>query len=191
MEKCKFCKMPLQNGGIVYVDRLKNNKQYIFCSEECSKLYQGSKGIYLDKSGGWFDKMMSAGNRINGELNKVNDGLKAFNTAKENAGCFITTATCKSRNLPDDCKELTTLRMFRDSYMRENCEREEEVREYYRIAPIICSNIEKKDENERIYNNIYENWIKPSVEAIDKGQYHEAYELYKKMVLILKEQYYQ
>lgn len=32
--------------------------------------------------------------------------------------CFLTTACCKYKGLPDDCAELETLRRFRDNYLK-------------------------------------------------------------------------
>lgn len=49
--------------------------------------------------------------------------------------CYLTTACCEYMGLPDDCEELTILRVFRDSLP------ESLVKEYYRIAPAIVSKI--------------------------------------------------
>ncbi len=109
---------------------------------------------------------------------------------KKAHGCFITTATCQSRNLPDNCHELTSLRHFRDTYMKNNEEMESEIQEYYEIAPIICQNIDKKQNSSEIYENIYEKWLKSAVLAVDEGKNEEAHDIYKDMVISLKSEYY-
>ena len=110
--------------------------------------------------------------------------------AKKKHGCFITTATCQSRNLPDDCHELTALRTFRDTYMRSDSEMNAEVEEYYEIAPIICQSINKQPNSIEIYEQIYEKWLKSAVLAVDNGENEQAHDIYKDMVLSLKKEFY-
>lgn len=62
--------------------------------------------------------------------------------------------------------------------------------EYYEIAPIICQNIDKKQNSSEIYENIYEKWLKSAVLAVDEGKNEEAHDIYKDMVLSLKSEYY-
>ncbi|HAC31314.1 MAG TPA: hypothetical protein DCF70_01645 [Treponema sp.] len=103
-------------------------------------------------------------------------------------GCFITTAVCQSRNLPDNCEELTLLRKFRDDWMcREGLQNE--IDEYYETAPKICTEINKTPGSAEIYDSIYERWIKKSVDAIKSGMYAEAHEIYKGMVMELRGQW--
>lgn len=106
----------------------------------------------------------------------------------DSGGCFITTAVCQSRNLPDDCEELTILRKFRDEYMKPS-ELNREVEEYYLIAPKICKSIDSHSDSSKIYDEIYERWIKKSVTAVKNGEFENAHNIYKKMVLSLKEKY--
>ncbi|MBO4385898.1 MAG: hypothetical protein J5817_02660 [Treponema sp.] len=104
--------------------------------------------------------------------------------------CFITTATCKSRNLPDDCHELTTLRVFRDSFMKIDSVMRAEVEEYYKIAPVICSNIDKLENSDGIYNSIWKKYLAAAISAVDNNRLQEAHDIYKQMVLELKEKFY-
>ncbi len=110
-------------------------------------------------------------------------------TEYKNEHCFITTAVCKSRNLPDDCHELTALRHFRDTYMRNNAEMEAEVREYYEIAPKICESIVSLSNSGEIFDSIYQKWLKSAVNAVDNGNSEQAHSIYKDMVLSLKKEY--
>ncbi len=103
--------------------------------------------------------------------------------------CFITTATCKSRNLPDNCHELTVLRMFRDTYMKADEQMSKEVNEYYLKAPVICSKIDKLENSAELYEEIYQNYIKPAVVAVEAGENDKAHDIYSKMFLSLEEKY--
>ena len=105
-------------------------------------------------------------------------------------GCFITTATCQSRHLPDNCHELETLRKFRDTFMRKNPEMEAEVEEYYQIAPVICENISRQKNSKEIYDSIWGDYLKSAVSAVDNGENQKAHDIYKKMVLDLKEKWF-
>lgn len=60
-------------------------------------------------------------------------------------GCFITTAVCEARDLPDDCDTLQTLRAFRDTYLL-SCQRGvRHVALYYATAPLILARINACD----------------------------------------------
>jgi hypothetical protein len=103
-------------------------------------------------------------------------------------GCFITTAVCKTLHKPDNCLELTKFRHFRDTFMQTTPEMREEVAEYYIIAPKICEKIDAagKAKAAKKYTSIWENFLKPSFEALDKGDKQKAYTLYKNMVMELQ-----
>lgn len=104
--------------------------------------------------------------------------------------CFITTATCKSRNLPDNCHELTTLRAFRDTFMKKDPEMKAEVEEYYKIAPVICKNIDNLKNSNEVYDSIRKLYLNDAVTAVDNQDLQKAHDIYKKMVLDLKSKYY-
>lgn len=123
-------------------------------------------------------------------MNAGGPSLTAYKIQNK-SDCFITTATCRSRNLPDNCHELETLRAFRDKYMKENESMKADVQEYYKIAPVICRNIDKVKNSNVIYDDIWTNWLKDAVDAVDSGEFEKAYKIYKKMVLELKDKYYE
>lgn len=60
---------------------------------------------------------------------------------KEPSGCFLTSACVEYLGLPDDCKELTTLRTIRDKVLKATGEGRGLVDEYYRIAPALVEKI--------------------------------------------------
>ena len=78
---------------------------------------------------------------------------------KKKSGCFLTTACCQYKGLPDDCYELQTLRKFRDEVLPKMDNGPEITELYYEVAPQIVAEIEKADNKnellEYIYNKIY------------------------------------
>jgi len=104
--------------------------------------------------------------------------------------CFISTAVCKTLNKSDDCVELNVLRNFRDTFMQETPEMLEEVHGYYNIAPQICNEIEKtKDAGVAVYAEVWKKYLMPAVEAVGQNEMQKAHDIYKQMVLDLKQKY--
>lgn len=104
----------------------------------------------------------------------------------DKGGCFLTSACCEYKGLPDDCAELTVLRNFRDTYLKSTEMGCELVSEYYRIAPEIVEKLNVHPEREKIYTDMYAS-ICAIVDMIEKEEYDSAIEDYKKMVLSTKE----
>ena len=91
--------------------------------------------------------------------------------------------------MPDDCRELTVLRTFRDEYLAKKPKGYEEIEEYYKTAPKIVKMINSKSNKEKIYEKLYDDVIEPCVELIENGKNEEAYVRYKKMVKDLEKTY--
>ena len=103
-------------------------------------------------------------------------------------GCFLTTACVEYMGKADDCHELTTLRNFRDNFMRANQTLSELVDEYYRIAPQIVEEINKKPNKESYYKHIFA-VVRRCVDLIANGKNNEAVLEYQDMVLTLKQEF--
>lgn len=103
--------------------------------------------------------------------------------------CYITTAVCESLNKGDDCEELTTLRMFRDTYLEATPEGRELVRSYYDMAPTIVNRINARGDSETVYRNLYQNYINPCLSMIKDGAAEDCEAHYKKMVNALYAEY--
>jgi hypothetical protein len=74
--------------------------------------------------------------------------------------------------------------------MQETPEMHGEVHEYYHIAPKICAEIEKaEDSGAKTYTEIWEKYLKPAVDAVERRENQTAHDIYKQMVLDLKRQY--
>lgn len=100
--------------------------------------------------------------------------------------CYLTTACMKRylNNFNDNCYELTLLRWFRDNFVSK-----EDIKHYYKIAPTIVGEIDKDNNNDIVYDYIYDNIVDYCVEQIENGNYAEAYKRYKDSVMILEKKY--
>ena len=118
----------------------------------------------------------------NGNIVDTTDGSKDTT----DASCFLTTACMRhfASNFDDNCEELTILRSFRDKFVSK-----EDIDHYYKTAPVIVEAIENIDDNNTIYNFIYENVVNACVSAIKTGDYEFAYNRYKNSVLSLEEEF--
>ncbi len=103
--------------------------------------------------------------------------------------CYITTAVCESQHKPDDCYELTTLRRYRDTYLMQNEEGRALVEAYYEIAPLIVLIINMQTDSARIYEEIYQEYLVPCLDALKCGEQEVCKERYIQMVMELKERY--
>ncbi len=115
-----------------------------------------------------------------------NDRDNGTQTHSSGSGCYLTTACMKhmQEEFDDNCEELTILRWFRDKFVSE-----EDIKHYYKTAPIIVDAINKLEDNKKIYKYIYENVVDACVKAIKNKDYDFAYNRYKSSILALEEQY--
>jgi len=100
-------------------------------------------------------------------------------------GCFVTTACVRSRGLPDDCEELTVLRTFRDTWVKNLSGGGEDIRRYYEEAPGIVRRINARTDAEEIWDRVYDEMIRPCIERIRQGDREGAYVLYRDWTMCL------
>lgn len=119
---------------------------------------------------------------IKGSITDTTSGSKETTDTQ----CYLTTACMrhKMEKFDDNCEELTILRWFRNKFVSE-----EDIKHYYETAPIIVEAIDELENNDSIYNYIYNNVVNACVVAIKNGDYDFAYNRYKNSVLALEEQF--
>jgi len=88
--------------------------------------------------------------------------------------CYVSTAACQARGLPDDCRELQALRWFRDQVLRRQPGGPQLIERYYRTAPAIVSAIDALPNRRSIYDWIYQSYVDPAVAAIERGEMTRA-----------------
>ena len=103
--------------------------------------------------------------------------------------CFLTTACVQHKQLPDNCKELETLRGLRDQHMRTESEGIELIEQYDVIGPAIVKGINSCQNKAQIYDYMYAHMIVPSVLLVQQGKNDEAVNYYKTFVKALHEKY--
>lgn len=108
---------------------------------------------------------------------------------KDDSGCYLTTACIRALNtsFDDDCYELTTLRKFRDTFVKK--EHPEAVREYYDVAPKIVESINRRPDSQKIYCKIYEDLVLGTLRLIEEGSSEDAYSLYRNYSINLASDY--
>jgi hypothetical protein len=114
------------------------------------------------------------------------------NGGKANAvcdGCFLSTACVVAHGLPDNCEELQTLRLFRDSYLNRSVTGRTAVFRYYLIAPAICKAIYSHDNSRELFCQIYRDLVVKSLQLINNTQYRAAFEHYRDYTLELAERF--
>lgn len=103
--------------------------------------------------------------------------------------CFITTAVCQSRGLPDDCAELTAFRAFRDGYLRTCPDGDALIEEYYNIAPGIVTCIDLCDNSAAKYEAIRTEYLAPCYDDLQNGRLEACKQRYVRMVRTLEREY--
>ena len=103
--------------------------------------------------------------------------------------CFITTAVCQSRGLPDDCAELTAFRAFRDGYLRTCPDGAALIDEYYNIAPGIVACIDVCGDRDARYDAIRADYLDPCYRDLQAGKLEDCKNRYVRMVRALEKEY--
>lgn len=92
-------------------------------------------------------------------------------------GCFLTTAACQWRGLPDNCHELEVMRAFRDDVLENSPEGREMIREYYTIAPSLVPLLIDPSVAQDVWND-----LQHIVELVEQQDHLKAIEGYQRMV---------
>lgn len=117
------------------------------------------------------------------------DDCPIYKADSSSSACYLTSACTEAKGLPDDCDELTTLRFFRDSYLKNREGGIADIHEYYEKAPAIVAAIKSCENPMPVFEAIYQELIIPCVKMIKQAQYEETYKAYKDYVLMLETQY--
>ena len=96
-------------------------------------------------------------------------------------GCFLTTAACEHRGLPDNCYELRVLRSFRDKTLLTTPEGRVLVEEYYSIAPNLVPLLNETIIAEQIWKS-----IEATIFHIENSKPQKAISAYREMVRFLQ-----
>lgn len=112
-----------------------------------------------------------------------------YKSESSSSGCFLTSACTAARGLPDDCRELQTLRRFRDKWLKHQPDGVTLIAHYYEVAPRIVDVIDTLENRLDVYDDLYRNLVIPCVEMIDAEHYVAALNLYQDTVLAYERRY--
>jgi len=104
-------------------------------------------------------------------------------------GCFLTTACVEHLGFDDDCFELSSLRRFRDGFLRHREEGPAVIDRYYDVAPRIVRAIHAADDRNRELTRLYAVYILPTAVLARLGANRAAYWVYRRMMIKLERQY--
>lgn len=111
------------------------------------------------------------------------------NQQNQKTGCFITSATLLTLKGTDDCYELTKFREFRDTFLMLEPDGRDLIQEYYAIAPKIVEKIDSLTDATKIYQGIYNEYLKKCLDFIECNQMVACKQLYVSMVMDLSNKY--
>ena len=97
----------------------------------------------------------------------------------DDSGCYITTAVMQAEGRTES-PELNSMRTLRDRHGIWFAE--QEVAEYYRIAPTIVQGINRHAQSEKIYRHLHSEYILPAHEQVKRGNFPQAHTIYRNMV---------
>lgn len=100
----------------------------------------------------------------------------------DGGGCYITTAAVDHMKLKDDGAHLQVLRWYRDNVLAKAPDGRKQISEYKKIAPKIVSSLNKRKDAPEIYKALFTSYIDPAAQAVVKGDYADADNLYSSMV---------
>lgn len=103
--------------------------------------------------------------------------------------CFVTTAVCRGLHKPQDCRELTLMKRYRDEYLMNQEDGDAVIHEYYDIAPTIVKRIAKEASPEEKYLYLWNHYIKKCVELVEQSRNEQCREVYERMMTELREEY--
>lgn len=180
--------MQLKNRGIDYVNKpdYKKGEFKYFSSLTFVKSSSDGDSIILQSKSSDDIKELSHTYNYNSETQKL-DAVSTYDDYYM-PGCFLTSACVFARGLEDDCYELTTLRHFRDNFMRTHAEGNELIQYYYKHAPKIVEQIEERANKKAIYDYIYTSLVLPSIALINQKQDELAMEYYAAFTLRLSKE---
>lgn len=88
--------------------------------------------------------------------------------------CFITTAVCRYYGKPDDCRELTLLRAYRDTWLKNRPGGPEAIAEYYQKAPLLVSLLQASEQYGEICERLWTGYIRPCTGLIEGAMSEEG-----------------
>ena len=154
---------------------------------------------YLDRGGylfsnGWIckltDKYISS-EIVRGlcDTSNYRDCEKYIEEFGTSGTCYLTTAMCEVLGKEDNCKELETLRSFRENYLKETGTYDTLLTDYAIVGPIISEKILDDENCENVAKTMKKCYIDNAIYFIENEDYRNAVGIYIDMTLSLMDYY--
>ena len=101
-------------------------------------------------------------------------------------GCYLTTIVCEVLGFEDSCRELDTLRSFRENVMKRDEKYHTLLCEYDAVGPLIAEQIRNSLKPKDFCQFLYQSYIVDVVSAVEEGKSDLAVMIYSYMVGKLK-----
>lgn len=154
--------------------------------------YYLKKGLHFPKRCESCRKIRQA-NRVlneqrvnNVDYNDMHSESKESSSQGSGSWCFLTTVVCEYYGKKDDCYELNILRRYRDNWLKQQCDGEILIKEYYRIAPEIVRKIKESKYYASYCEILFYEYIMPCIQYIRKNEFEECKRKYIEMVYFAK-----
>ncbi|PSJ32189.1 hypothetical protein UF10_01805 [Peptostreptococcus russellii] len=100
--------------------------------------------------------------------------------------CFISTVICEYFGKDDNCVELSTLRGYRDNWLRNQPDGQQLIAEYYNNAPFIVSKLKTSANYTYYCQYLWDNYLQPCLVFIENKQFESCKGLYIEMYQYLR-----
>ena len=171
------------SSGVTGIEIMENSNPVI---KNCKIKKNKISGINIRKNGRGIIENCEIMENGKSDLNIEKNSKPEINNCKTSKKCFITTAACQSLSKSEDCYELNRFREFRDRWLINEKDGENLIKEYYSIAPEIIKNIDKLSYNDKIYKNIWNDFLVKCLYLIETENFKEAKKCYIQLLEKLK-----
>lgn len=175
--------------GGTYTEDYDENGNRTGTSKVKKGIFGGEKVEHYDGSGRKTGESRKKKGILSGEYTQNYDesGRETGRTEKKK-GCFVTTACVEAMGLPDDCRELTVLRRYRDEWLVRQPGGQALVEAYYDRSPALVDAIAARADARDRFRSLYAD-VRTAVELVEQSRPEEAREAYVRMVRGLEAEY--
>jgi len=98
--------------------------------------------------------------------------------AEDQLDCFMTATMVKALDKPRDCSELESFRNFMDNWLIHRPLGKSIIDFYRSMTPAILEKLEKREDSEAFYFQLWNVYLSPCLEAIQSDNNHRALRIY-------------
>lgn len=146
------------------------------------QFFDKSRSSFFDSNTGYCPKKFSY---VKISAKPCKDYLRKLENSSS-SGCFITTIVCDVLGYDDNCIVLSTLRQFRENYLKPNIQYIPTLLEYDKIGPVIVEKIQTSPNKIAICQDMYDRFLIPCINYIKTQNYEKTIATYYNMVTELK-----